>query len=108
MNKQYLAEILSEDNCDIIDEVLDAVKSSLPESYNLLDVYVWYDNWSHYAETDKTVIDIESIAVIYTDDEGDLHSMSLKTDLTDVEVECDEDYLDKRSGSYVSAFDDLL
>lgn len=108
MNMQYLAEILGEDNCDIIDEVLDAVKSSLPESYNLLDVYVWYDNWSHYGETDKTVIDIEAVEVLYTDDKGELHSESLKTDLYSVEVECDEDYLDKHSGSFVSAIDELL
>ena len=108
MNMQYLADILGDDNCAIIDEVLDAVKSSLPESYNLLDVYVKYENWSHYGETDKTVIDIEAVEVFYADDKGELHTESLKTDLTDVEVECDEDYLDKRSGSFVSAIDELL
>ena len=108
MNTQYLADILGDDNCAIIDEVLDAVKSSLPESYNLLDVYVLYNNWSHYAETDKTVIDIEAIEVFYADDKGELHTESLKTDLTDVEVECDEDYLDRYSGIMVSALDELL
>lgn len=106
MNMQYLDEILSEDNCDIIDEVLDAVKLCLPKSYNLLDVYVWYDNWT--CSDDTLTIDIESIAVLYTDDEGELHTKSLRTDLYSVEVECDADYLDKHSGSFVSAFDDLL
>ena len=108
MNMQYLDEILGKDNCVIIDEVLDAVKSCLDESYSLLDVYVKYDNWSHYAETDKTVIDIEAVAVMYMDGKGEIHEESLKTELTDVEVECDEDYLDARSGSFVSAIDELL
>ena len=105
---QYLDEILGKDNCAIIDEVLDAVKSCLDESCSLLDVYVKYDNWSHFGETDKTVIDIEAVAVMYMDGKGEIYEESLKTELTDVEVECDEDYLDARSGSFVSAIDELL
>lgn len=108
MNKQYLVKRFRDHNCVIIDEVLDAVKSSLPESYSLLDVYVCYFNWRHYGETDKTVIDIKGVAALYIDDTGDLKTESLPTDLINVEVECDEDYLDKHSGSIVSAFDNLL
>ena len=106
MNTQYLADILGDDNCAIIDEVLDAVKLCLPPSYNLVDVYVFYENWT--CRDDRSVIDIEAIEVFYADDKGELHTESLKTDLTDVEVECDEDYLDRYSGIMVSALDELL
>ena len=105
MNMQYLDNILCEYDYHNIDEVIDAVKLSLPASYRFVDMLVFYENWT--CRDNKSVIDIEAINVFYRDDKGEVHTEYLKTDIYDVKVKCDAKKLELYEG-WVSAINKLL